>query len=70
MTDERAVNMWNWNLEEWFALNENGRVRLACAMQAKLVHMRQRILDLQAKCCGSDDLCNGCKALLGIANEK
>lgn len=30
--------------------------------------MRQKILALQARCCGSDDLCNGCRALLEIAN--
>lgn len=28
--------------------------------------LRQGIRKLQTRCCGSDDLCNGCRALLGL----
>lgn len=30
--------------------------------------LRNGVLALQARCCGSDDLCNGCRALLELAN--
>ena|ERR1700760_2643000 len=42
-TEERVLNMLEWNLEEWFALDENSRLRLACAMQAKLAQMEATV---------------------------
>jgi len=71
---EHANEMHDSAAEEAEACNDDiagsmsegaAMIELLCA---KLADVKQKTLALQARCCGSDDLCNGCRALLEIAN--
>jgi hypothetical protein len=47
--------------------------RARAAMKAaglELQRIHSDIRALQARCCGSDDLCNGCRALLALLSDE
>ena len=57
-TDRQAREHYSAMMDYWIAE--------AMWQELRTNRMVTGIKALQAKCCGSDDLCNGCRALLGL----
>lgn len=64
LSDDRLSEVIGW-AESY--TGSPGSLRDDNALAVKeLRQIRKGIRDLQERCCGSDDLCNGCRALLGL----
>lgn len=64
LSDERLAGVTG-ALERW-GCREGSEIGDAIHALREVRRLRDGIKALQERCCGSDDLCNGCRALLAL----
>lgn len=68
LSDERLSSVIGW-AESYDGNPGSYRADNVLALK-QLLTIRKGIRGLQARCCGSDDLCNGCRALLALLSDE